>query len=200
MNDDGAMARMPDLVAFGQLHRLKIGTIADLIAHRRRTERHVHRTLEAPFESVHGGSCRLVLYRSEIDGAEHVALVHGRIEPGKPTLVRMHQVDFAADLLGQVQGRATHVPEALRQIGANEGAGVMVFLREPGLTGLADRLQGMISPTDRALKAYGIGAQILLDLGVQAMVLLSSTRPEPTALEGYGLQIAGWRSLGGTPS
>jgi 3,4-dihydroxy 2-butanone 4-phosphate synthase/GTP cyclohydrolase II len=116
MNDDGTMARMPDLVKFAQTHNMKIGTIADLIAYRRRTERYVERVMDTPFESIHGGPFRLMLYRNTIEGAEHVALVHGKIEPGKPTLVRMHQVDFAADLLGHVEARQSYIPKALKVI------------------------------------------------------------------------------------
>ncbi|HAJ01660.1 MAG TPA: 3,4-dihydroxy-2-butanone-4-phosphate synthase, partial [Brevundimonas sp.] len=104
MNDDGTMARMPDLVAFSQLHGIKIGTIADLIAYRRRTETFVERVLDTDFDSIHGGPFRMVLYRNTIEGVEHVALVSGKVDPSKPTLVRMHQVDFAADLLGHVEG------------------------------------------------------------------------------------------------
>ncbi len=199
MNDDGTMARLPDLVAFAQLHGLKIGTIADLIAYRRRTERFVERVMDTPFESVHGGPFRLMLYRNTIEGAEHVALVHGRIEPGKPTLVRMHQVDFAADLLGHVEARQSYIPSALRTITAHDGPGVVVFLRDPGLQGLAERLSGADKPValDRSLRNYGVGAQILLDLGVRDMIVMSSTRPEPAALEGYGLNIVGWRGMDG---
>ena len=199
MNDDGSMARMPDLIAFAQLHGLKIGTIADLIAYRRRTERYVERIMDTPFESVHGGPFRLMLYRNVIEGHEHVALVHGKIEPGKPTLVRMHQVDFAADLLGHVEARQEYVPQALKAISNHPGGGVTVFLRDPDLHGLAERLAGVEKPTavDRSLRSYGVGAQILLDLGVRDMIVMSSTRPNPTALEGYGLRIVGWRDMDG---
>jgi 3,4-dihydroxy 2-butanone 4-phosphate synthase/GTP cyclohydrolase II len=200
IKDDGEMARMPDLIAFAQLHGLKIGTIADLIAYRRRTERFVERVLETPFESVHGGPFRLMVYRNTIEGAEHVALVHGKIDPSKPTLVRMHQIDFAADLLGHVEDRQDYVPRALQAISEHPGPGVTVFLRDPGLHGLAERLAGpdhKPGAVDRSLKAYGVGAQILLDLGVRDMVVMSSTRPNPTALEGYGLRIVGWRDMDG---
>ena len=199
MNDDGTMARLPDLVAFAQLHGLKIGTIADLIAYRRRTERYVERIMDTPFESVHGGPFRLMLYRNTIEGAEHVALVHGKINPKKPTLVRMHQVDFAADLLGHAENRQNYIPAALKMISENDGPGVVVFLRDPALQGLAERLAGPDKPAavDRSIKAYGVGAQILLDLGVRDMVVMSSTRPSPTALEGYGLRIVGWRDMDG---
>jgi len=199
MNDDGSMARMPDLVAFAQLHGLKIGTIADLIAYRRRTERYVERVMDTPFESVHGGPFRLMLYRNIIEGHEHVALVHGKIEPGKPTLVRMHQVDFAADLLGHVEARQAYIPQALKAISDHPGAGVTVFLRDPDLHGLAERLAGVEKPVavDRSIRNYGVGAQILLDLGVRDMIVMSSTRPNPAALEGYGLRIVGWRDMDG---
>ena len=199
MNDDGSMARMPDLVAFAQLHGLKIGTIADLIAYRRRTERYVERVMDTPFESIHGGPFRLMLYRNTIEGAEHVALVHGKIEPGKPTLVRMHQVDFAADLLGHVEARQSYIPKALKVISDHPGAGVTVFLRDPDLHGLAERLAGVDKPVavDRSIRNYGVGAQILLDLGVRDMIVMSSTRPNPAALEGYGLRIVGWRDMDG---
>ncbi|MNU32458.1 Riboflavin biosynthesis protein RibBA [compost metagenome] len=199
IKDDGEMARMPDLVAFAQLHGLKIGTIADLIAYRRRTERFVERVLETPFESVHGGPFKLILYRNTIEGAEHIALVRGDIDPSKPTVVRMHQIDFAADLLGHVEARQDYIPKAMQALTANDGPGVVVFLRDPGLQGLAERLGGADKPTavDRSLKAYGVGAQILLDLGVKDMIVMSSTRPNPTALEGYGLRIVGWRDMDG---
>ncbi len=199
MNDDGSMARMPDLVAFAQLHGLKIGTIADLIAYRRRTERYVERVMDTPFESIHGGPFRLMLYRNTIEGAEHIALVKGKIEPGKPTLVRMHQVDFAADILGHVEARQNYVPQALEAISRHDGPGVTVFLRDPDLHGLAERLAGVEKPAavDRSIRNYGVGAQILLDLGVRDMIVMSSTRPNPAALEGYGLRIVGWRDMDG---
>ncbi|PZO05530.1 MAG: 3,4-dihydroxy-2-butanone-4-phosphate synthase [Alphaproteobacteria bacterium] len=199
MNDDGTMARMPDLVAFAQLHGLKIGTIADLIAYRRRTERFVERIMDTPFDSVHGGPFRLMLYRNTIEGAEHVALVHGKIDPNTPTVVRMHQVDFAADLLGHVEDRQSYIPRALKAITESNEPGVVVFLRDPALHGLAERLAGADKPSavDRSIKAYGVGAQILLDLGVRDMIVMSSTRPSPTALEGYGLRIVGWRDMDG---
>ncbi len=154
------MARMPDLVAFAQLHGLKIGTIADLIAYRRRTERFVERIMDQPFESVHGGPFRLMLYRNTIEGAEHVALVQGRIEPGKPTLVRMHQVDFAADLLGHVEtAPETICPTPWRRSREHDGPGVVVFLRDPTLTGSPSGWPAADRPAavDRSLRNYGVG-------------------------------------------
>src|SRR6185503_18474832 len=120
MKDDGSMARLPDLVAFAQLHGLKIGAIADLIAYRRRTERQVERVLETPFDSTYGGRFRMVVYRNMIDQTEHVVLTKGRIDPDKPTLVRMHRVDMATDMLGAVEARRDYVPRALAALSAFE--------------------------------------------------------------------------------
>jgi 3,4-dihydroxy 2-butanone 4-phosphate synthase/GTP cyclohydrolase II len=108
-------------------------------------------------------------------------------------------VDFAADLLGHVEARQNYVPQALKAISDHPGAGVVVFLRDPGLHGLAERLVGVEKPTavDRSIRNYGVGAQILLDLGVRDMIVMSSTRPNPTALDGYGLRIVGWRDMDG---
>ncbi|MGI4816988.1 MAG: 3,4-dihydroxy-2-butanone-4-phosphate synthase [Janthinobacterium lividum] len=199
MNDDGTMARMPDLVAFAQKHGLKIGTIADLIAYRRRTERFIERVLDTPFESVYGGNFRMVVYRNTIEGHEHVALVKGRITPETVTRVRMHQIDFAADLLGHIEARQDYIPRALKALSEHDGPGVAVFLRDPGLHRLSERLVGGDKPAaaDRALKNYGVGAQILLDLGVRDMTVMSSNRPNPTALDGYGLRIVGWCDMDG---
>jgi 3,4-dihydroxy 2-butanone 4-phosphate synthase/GTP cyclohydrolase II len=199
MNDDGTMARLPDLIAFAQLHGLKIGTIADLITYRRRTERQVDRVLERPFDSTYGGHFRMYVYRHTIDNTEHVVLVKGRIDPDKPTLVRMHRVDMAADVLGHVEARRDYVPSALRAIGAHEGAGVAVFLRDPNPAWLSERYsEGTIGASpEHALRDYGVGAQILLDLGVREMILLTTREVRPAALDGYSLKIVGWRPVTG---
>jgi 3,4-dihydroxy 2-butanone 4-phosphate synthase/GTP cyclohydrolase II len=193
MNDDGSMARLPDLIKFAQRHGLKIGAIADLIAYRRRTERFVERVLEEPFESAYGGEFRLVIYRNTLDGGEHAALVKGHIKPGEPTLVRMHTVDFFADMLGHLETRRTYVPAALRSIAAHDGAGVAVFLRDPSPNVLSQRIaHGHAEYMGRrALREYGVGAQILLDLGVRDMILMSAMTTTPAALDGYGLKIVG---------
>ena len=195
MNDDGTMARLPQLVAFAQLHGLKIGTIADLIAYRRRTERHVERVLETPFKSV-WGDFRMVIFRNTIDRTEHVALIKGNIKADHPTLVRMHRVDMAADMLGQIEARRDYVPAALSAISAHDGAGVAVFIRDPSPSWLSERYGGQ--PADGsgdAIRDYGVGAQILLDLGVHDMILLSSSPVRLAAAEGYGLRIIERRPL-----
>ena len=192
MKDDGSMARLPDLVAFAQLHGLKIGAIADLIAYRRRTERQVARVLETPFDSAYGGRFRMVIYRNVIDGSEHVVLTRGKIDPAKPTLVRMHRVDFAADMLGHDETRRDYVPRALRAIAAHDGAGVAVFIRDPSPAWLSERYgQSDHSQSANILRDYGIGAQILTDLGVRDILLLSSSQTVLPASAGYGLRIVG---------
>jgi 3,4-dihydroxy 2-butanone 4-phosphate synthase/GTP cyclohydrolase II len=192
MKDDGSMARLPDLVAFAQLHGLKIGTIADLIAYRRRTERQVERVIETPFESVYGGAFRMVIYRNVLDRTEHVVLTKGKIDPEKPTLVRMHKVDMAADMLGHVEARQDYVPRALQAIAAHPGAGVVVFIRSSGPDHLSRRFgEDGSRPQETILRNYGIGAQILLDLGIRDMILLTAFKGElrlPSS-EGYGLRI-----------
>lgn len=196
MKDDGSMARLPDLVAFAQLHGLKIGTIADLIAYRRRTERQVERVLETPFNSTFGGKFRMVIYRNSIDQTEHVVLTKGRIEPDKPTLVRMHRVDLATDMLGAVEARQDYVPKALKALEAYDGAAVAVFIRDSNPHWLSERYgQSQADHSDNVLRDYGIGAQILLDLGVRDMTLLTSSQTVLPGSAGYGLRIVGRQPL-----
>ena len=197
MKDDGSMARLPDLISFAQLHGLKIGTIADLIAYRRRTERQVERVLETPFDSAFGGRFRMVIYRNILDQTEHVVLTKGKIDPDKPTLVRMHRVDLAADMLGQNESRRDYVPRALQAISSYDGAGVAVFIRDSNPAWLSERY-GAEPGADlgaNVLRDYGVGAQILLDLGVRDMELLSNSATVLPGSGGYGLRIVGRREL-----
>jgi len=196
MRDDGTMARLPDLIDFARLHGLKIGTIADLIAYRRRTERQVERVLETPFESAHG-AFRMVIYRNILDHTEHVVLTKGRIAAERPTLVRMHRVDFAADLLGAIGPRRDHVPQALKALAEHDGAGVAVFIRDSNPAGLSERYgqDGAAAAPANILRDYGVGAQILLDLGVRDLVLLSNADTVLPGSAGYGLKIVGRQPL-----
>jgi 3,4-dihydroxy 2-butanone 4-phosphate synthase / GTP cyclohydrolase II len=192
MKDDGSMARLPDLVAFAQLHGLKIGAISDLIAYRRRTERQVERVLETPFDSTYGGRFRMVIYRNIIDGTEHLVLTKGKIDPDKPTLVRMHRVDMAADMLGHVEARRDYVPRALKAIAAYDGAGAAVFIRDSNPAWLSERYgRPDVSQTENVLRDYGVGAQILIDLGVRDMHLLTMSKTVLPGSGGYGLRILG---------
>lgn len=185
MKDDGSMARLPDLVGFAQLHGLKIGTIADLIAYRRRTERQVERVLETPFESGFGGKFRMLIYRNILDKTEHVVLSKGRIDSEKPTLVRMHRVDFAADMLGGAAERRDYVQKSLAAISDYDGAGIAVFIRDSNPSWLSERYgaETNVDHGANVVRDYGVGAQILLDLGVRDMIVLSNSS---TVLPGYG--------------
>lgn len=197
MNDDGSMARLPDLIDFARRHDLKIGTIEDLIAYRRRTERQVERVSEMPFECMYGDDFRLIVYRSMINGVEHPVLVRGKVQPGLTTMVRMHQVDFTTDMLGHKDARKDYIATALRQIGNFDGPGVAVFLRDMRKAWISPRFLSGRDDVARevTLRDYGIGAQILIDLGVENMILLSSSHAKLAALEGYGLHIVERRPL-----
>ena len=192
MNDDGTMARLPDLVAFAQHHGLKLGTVADLIAYRRRTERLVKRVEENVLEDAPGGPWKIIVYANTIEYGEHIALVKGEPDRNGPALVRMHAVNMLADTLSR-QGPA-ELHAAMEEIGRS-GHGVVVLLREMKPTALSERVragQGRAAPE---LRDYGIGAQILTDLGVKEMVLLSN-HPRPiVGLEGYGLTVVDTRPI-----
>lgn len=197
LNDDGTMARLPQLVDFARDHGLPIGTIADLISYRRRTERSIVRVHEEAFETVYGTGFRLAVFRSLIDDIEHVVLARGRIEADKPTLVRMHRMDMVSDLLGPPTDRRSYVQRALTRIGAQDGPGVMVFIRDPSSSAISDRRTNAALPTrDQRIRDYGVGAQILLDLGVRDLILLTDSEARLSGIEGYGLSIKGREGLG----
>ena len=197
MNDDGTMARLADLVAFAQKHNLKLGTIADLIAYRRRTERLVRRVQEGLFNHVAGGEWRLIVYANTVEYQEHLALVKGDVASGEPVLVRMHAIDLLDDMTGGPHWISVH--NAMHMIG-REGRGAIVLIREHRRTALSDRVRQLaMSPRPQfELRDYGIGAQILLDLGVKDMILMSNRRRTIIGLEGYGLNIVAQRAIGDT--
>ncbi|WP_018996696.1 3,4-dihydroxy-2-butanone-4-phosphate synthase [Hirschia maritima] len=201
MNDDGSMARLPELVSFAQLHGLKVGTIADLIAYRRREDRFLERRIESDFKSAHGGEFRLIVFKNTIDDTEHVALVKGRISGDEQTLVRVHRVDFLTDVLGQAGGREDAVQKAIKTLSESDENGVAVFVRMGSKADLATQLGGVDDgkPDPSApLREYGIGAQILKDLGVRRMIVMSNHEPSSLpGLDGYGLSVEGWRAFSG---
>jgi 3,4-dihydroxy 2-butanone 4-phosphate synthase/GTP cyclohydrolase II len=188
MNDDGTMARLPDLVSFAQKHNLKLATIADLIAHRRLTERLVRKVEEGVFKHAAGGDWRAIVYANTVEYQEHLALVKGDVSDGTPVMVRMHAVDLLDDMTGQPHWIAVH--NAMHMID-KAGRGVVVMIREHRKTALAERVRLLSSQPrqPRELRDYGIGAQILLDLGVQSMILLTNRRRTVIGLDGYGLNI-----------
>jgi 3,4-dihydroxy 2-butanone 4-phosphate synthase / GTP cyclohydrolase II len=199
MNDDGTMARLPDLVTFAQHHNLKIGTIADLIAYRRKYDHFVKRRIEVPFESHNGGLWKMIVFVNELDYAEHIALVKGDITTPEPVLVRMHAINIFSDMLAWKSFAPDTLGEAMRIV-AEKGRGVVVVLRQTRPTFVTDVLARRAEDDvdRRRVKEYGVGAQILLDLGVKDMILLTDT-PEKkiVALDGYGLDIVGTHPIRG---
>ena len=208
MNDDGTMARMPDLVKFAQLHNLKIGTIADLIAYRRRTERLVERVAESTITSRYGGEFKLFVYQSKITGAEHLALVKGTVTEDEPVLVRMHQANPFTDALGDMYGGEFFGGEARNRVGeleasmrliAEAGRGIVVLIRdhEPTMfSRIVHERQGKgVKKSIADLRQYGIGAQTLLDLGVRRMIMLSNSRRSIVGLDGYGITLVEQRPI-----
>lgn len=198
MNDDGTMARMPDLIKFAQFHGLRIGTIADLISYRLKHDRIVERVLESSLDSVYGGKFGMYVYVNHVAYAEHVALVKGDLAADGPVLVRMHALNVLEDVLGDTEsGKAEELHQAMRIIG-EEGRGVVVLIREPHKSSLSDRVRAQLQDGEEKapqLRDYGVGAQILLDLGVQRLVLLSNTKRTLVGFEGYGLSIVGQRQI-----
>ena len=201
MNDDGRMARLPDLVTFAKAHDLKIASIADLIAWRRQNESLVQRMVETTVTTRIGGDWRMMIYANTISNIEHIALVKGDISGDTPVLVRMHALDLMADILGEVsEKRAGNELASAMQMIADAGQGVVVVLREASASSLTAMVsQKIVAQIDggsnRELRDYGVGAQILTDLGVSQMILLSNTRPNVVSLEGYDLEITDWKPL-----
>ena len=197
MNDDGTMARRDDLIAFAQRHGLKVATIADLISYRRRNDHFVERRLESRFTSRYGGEFNMAIFVNTLNYAEHVALWKGDISGGEPVLVRMHAINVLDDILGDSSsGKAGDLQQAMRMIG-EAGRGVVVLIREPSADALSASLTSRLGGQPKAgeLRDYGVGAQILLDLGVRDMILLSNTKRTIVGLEGYGLRVAGQRAI-----
>ena len=204
LNNDGTMARRDDLIAFAQEHKLKIGTIRDLIAYRRRWDNHVDRRAELTFNSRWGGEWTGIVFYNRATDTEQVAIVKGAIDQDRPTMVRMHRMSHFTDVFGEISGRSTLLSGAMEMIAA-EGRGVIVLINRPMQGDLLSRLVqaraagmqiGDLTDLDE-VRDYGAGAQILSELGVQEMILLTNTPTTLVALAGYGLSIVEQRAIPG---
>jgi 3,4-dihydroxy 2-butanone 4-phosphate synthase / GTP cyclohydrolase II len=206
MNDDGTMARMPDLVAFAQRHGLKIGTIEDLIGYRLRHDRIVRQVAKTPVDSQFGGTFDLYVYETTVQPVEHLALVKGDLSAPGPVLVRVHAVNVLADLLGIGSSGGTRgalIEKAMAEI-ARDGRGVIVLIRDLRPKGVsssiaqnAERNKRKHTDPERRRVEIGVGSQILRELGVSDMVLLSNAPPSRyVGLEAFGLRIVGQRRIG----
>lgn len=199
LNDDGTMARRPDLEAFAAAHDLKIGTIADLIEYRLEREKTVEKMAETEL-NVDGDSLRLVVFQDAVDEQLHYALVKGHISPTEPTFVRVHVQNVFSDLFNaKVQDRTWSLDVAIEKL-RNEPSGVVVVLADDSSNNdIIMAVHNMHSdeveskPTAKALRTYGIGAQILTDLGVQKMRLLSAPM-KFTSMSGFHLEVVEYLS------
>ncbi|MDP4726793.1 MAG: bifunctional 3,4-dihydroxy-2-butanone-4-phosphate synthase/GTP cyclohydrolase II, partial [Desulfobacterales bacterium] len=205
MDEDGTMARMPALEKFSQEHGIGICTIADLVEYRMKNEAFVHRAAESVIPTQHGGEFRMIAFENDVDQLLHVALVKGQIEPEKPVMVRVHSECMTGDIFGSLRcdcGDQLH--KAMSMI-EKEGVGVILYLRQEGRgIGLVNKLkayelqrkQGLDTvEANRRLgfkadmRDYGLGAQMLVNLGVRKMRLLTNNPKKMIGLEGYGLTI-----------
>ena len=204
MNPDGTMSRMPDLKKFSEAHGIGICTIADLIEYRMRTESFVHAAVEANVQTAHGGEFRMIVYENDVEDLQHIALVKGTVEPERPTLVRVHSECLTGDIFGSLRCDCGGQLHNAMEMVDKEGTGVILYIRQEGRgIGLVNKLkaynlqdQGLDTvEANQALgfkadlRNYGIGAQVLVDLGVKKMRLMTNNPKKIVGLEGYGLEI-----------
>ena len=191
MNEDGTMARLPELIGFAQKHGLKIGTISDLIAYRRRHDNLVRASDQTKIFSEFGGEWDMKVYEDETHGDQHIVLIKGDLTGDKPVLVRMHAMDPMLDIVGVgPRGRADEFGAAMNMV-AEEGRGVVVLLRDTAM-----KIENNDNTSPSTLRQYGLGAQILSSLGLSKLELLTnSPTPKVVGLEAYGLEITSTRKI-----
>jgi 3,4-dihydroxy 2-butanone 4-phosphate synthase/GTP cyclohydrolase II len=211
MKDDGTMARMPDLEEFAKEHNLKIATIADLVAYRLRRDTLVHRAVEARLPSHFGGEFRAIVYSNDVDKHEHLALVKGDIDPEKEIMVRVHSECLTGDVFGSDRCDCGAQLQAAMRMVSEAGTGVILYMRQEGRgIGLINKLKAYALQDNEGLdtvdanielgfkpdlRDYGIGAQILRDLGVRKMCLLTNNPKKIVGLEGYDMEVTNRQSI-----
>ncbi len=200
MKDNGEMARLPDLIKFSKKHKIKIASISDLISYRRKHEFYIKRVSESILESKFGGVWRVIVFKNIIDNSEHIALVKGVINKKNTILVRVHALDLLSDVLGDQSSHRTgsELSSAMETI-SNNKSGIIILIRDLSSESLSNKFSRNTNNSTRNLKSirdYGVGAQILLDLGVKNMTILSNTKATAIALDGFGLSIKSWKQLG----
>ena len=201
MNDDGTMARLPDLIGFAQLHGLKIGTIEDLVAHRMKKDHFVRHVASSDFRSQNGDEFKIHVYRNFLDGKEHVALSKGTAKEDETSLVRVHKIDFAGDILSEDSPRSGLIWDAMKQLAAHDGHSVLVLIREGSIDTLLERLgahKSTVNRSEQTIREYGVGAQILSHQGVRKMKLITNVMPKIIGLEAYDLELDGITPLKNT--
>jgi len=197
MNDNGTMARLPDLIPFAEKHGLKIGTIADLVAYRRRFDNIIALKRMETLHTDYAGDFECRIYRNIIDNSEHIALIKGDIAAHASIPVRMHALNSFTDILG-VPYQQYRTPEAALKLIHQKGVGVCVIMRDIRPNALSHALDAVLSPQESTdFRDYGTGAQILLDLGIRDMILLTNntTSTNFPAIEGYDLNVVGREAI-----
>jgi len=196
MNDDGSMARMSDLENFAHRHGVKVASISDLISYRLRNDIFVKRVEESDLTTRYGGSFKMYVYANTVDYAEHIVLVKGEIKGTEPVLVRVHEFNPLDDVLGdQSSGQEGKLQAAMRIVGEREH-GVVIVIREPRQSRVSELVRARLFGNEATgLRDYGVGAQILLDLGVKEMILLHNTEWTIVGLDGYGLKVVGQQPI-----